>query len=130
LTLSSTSTSSTASAPGITSAVGSGFTASAAEFTPESPLTRHGSPVDPEHVPAVKERRKLLKKLRQISGLKQKMSEGCMLDAQQRHKLDTEHLLRDALREKEAALVAAGVTLSPGSATTEDYGHAMPTISI
>jgi len=85
--------------------------------------------LSPEQLAAVKDRRKLLKKLRQIAGLKQRLAEGVRLDSQQLAKLDTERGLRSALEEREHALSASGVTLSPGG-PIDTYGSAMPTLAI
>lgn len=83
-----------------------------------------------EHATAVKERRKLLKKLRQIAGLKQRAAEGGRLDSQQLAKLELEHQLRVALKERESALVSAGMTLSPGGPVDVIVGGTVPHLVI
>lgn len=71
-----------------------------------------GSPLDEALANACRERRKLLKKLRQISGLQQRAADGAALDSQQVVKLATELRLRETLAHLEAQLLAAGVDLS------------------
>jgi len=94
-----------------------------------SPASTVSASLSPEQLAAVKDRRKLLKKLRQIAGLKQRLAEGGRLDSQQIAKLETEPALRAALEDREVSLVAAGVTLSPGG-LVDSYGSMMPALAI
>mmetsp|Transcript_1689 Transcript_1689/g.2524 ORF Transcript_1689/g.2524 Transcript_1689/m.2524 type:complete len:207 (+) Transcript_1689:2-622(+) len=124
---------STGSANTVRMSPGSGSgTARAAASPSMSPASSslYGS-LPPELVAAVKDRRKLLKKLRQIAGLKQRMADGARLDSQQLAKLETEPRLRAALEDRERSLVAAGVALSPGG-TVDPHGpgRAMPSLAI
>jgi hypothetical protein len=68
-----------------------------------------------EHVAPLKERRKLLKKLRQVAALREQVAAGHSLDTQQQVKLDSEPTLRTALADVERLLLSMGVALSPAT---------------
>ena len=72
-------------------------------------------PADPEAVALTKDRRKTLKKLRQITNLLQKRQAGDVLDEQQEAKVATRDVLLRQLEDVEARLHRRGIPMTPAT---------------